>query len=87
MPIAASLLEKWEAWKRLGVLASEMEASTLFTVGASLGVKTGAVFHCIWNQERANAGLDTSADEKHDTEKAIRVAVEAIRVMIEKSVD
>ena len=87
MPISAALLEKWEAWKRLGVLASEMEASTLFTVGASLGVKTGAVFHCIWNQERANAGLDTSADEKHDTEKAIRVAVEAIRTMIEKSVD
>ena len=83
MPIAAALLEKWEAWKRLGVLASEMEASTLFTVGAALGVKTGAVFHCIWNQERANAGLDTAADEKHDTEKAIRVAVEAIRAMIE----
>lgn len=83
MPIASALLEKWEAWKRLGVLASEMEASTLFTVGAALGVKTGAVFHCIWNQERANAGLDTAADEKHDTEKAIRVAVEAIRAMIE----
>lgn len=83
MPTSAALLEKWEAWKRLGVLASEMEASTLFTVGAALGVKTGAVFHCIWNQERANAGLDTAADEKHDTEKAIRVAVEAIRAMIE----
>lgn len=86
MPISAALLEKWEAWKRLGVLASEMEASTLFTVGAALGVSTGAVFHCIWNQERANAGLDTAADETHDTEKAIRVAVEAIRAMIENKV-
>lgn len=84
MPTSEALLEKWEAWKRLGVLASEMEASTLFTVGASLGVRTGAVFLCVWNQERANAGLDTAADEAHDTEKAIRVAIEAIRILIEK---
>ncbi|MBE6662374.1 MAG: uridine phosphorylase [Ruminococcaceae bacterium] len=82
MPTASALLEKWEAWKRLGVLASEMEASTLFTVGASLGVKTGAVFHCIWNQERFDAGLDTAADEKHNTEHAIRVAIEAIGLLI-----
>jgi uridine phosphorylase len=84
MPIASALTEKWEAWKRLGVLASEMEASTLFTVGAALGVQTGAVFHVIWNQERANAGFDTSKDEKHDTEKAIKVAIRAIEHLIEQ---
>ena len=81
MPTSSALLEKWEAWKRLGVLASEMEASTLFTVGATLGVATGAVFHVIWNQERANAGLDQKED--HDTDKAIRVAVEAVKILIE----
>jgi len=84
MPTAAALLEKWEAWKRLGVLASEMEASTLFTVGAALGLQTGAVFHVIWNQERANAGLDTDAQESHDTDAAIRTAVRAIEWMIQK---
>ena len=84
MPTSSSLLEKWEAWKRLGVLASEMEAAALFTVGASLGVRTGAVFHVIWNQERADAGLDTASDEKHDTEKAILVAVEAIKHLIKQ---
>lgn len=82
MPVASLLLEKWEAWKRLGVLASEMEASTLFTVGAALGASTGAVFHVIWNQERAEAGFDTAADEKHDTTCAIRTAIEAIRLLI-----
>lgn len=81
MPTSAALLEKWEAWKRLGVLASEMEASTLFTVGATLDIATGAVFHVIWNQERANAGLDQAED--HDTDKAIRVAIEAIKILIE----
>lgn len=84
MPTCAALLEKWEAWKRLGVLASEMEASTLFTVGAARALRTGAVFHVIWNQERAAAGLDTDAEEDHDTSKAIRIAVEAIRILMEK---
>lgn len=82
MPTASALQEKWEAWKRLGVLASEMEASTLFTVGASRRLRTGAVFHVIWNQERAAAGLDTDAEESHDTSLAIRTAVEAIRLLI-----
>ncbi len=81
MPIADVLLEKWEAWKRLGVLASEMEASTLFTVGAALDVATGACFHVIWNQERAKAGLDVA--ESHDTDRAIRVVIEAIKILIE----
>ncbi len=82
MPTEGELLGKWEAWKRLGVLASEMEASTLFTVSASLGVSAGAVFSCVWNQERASAGLDTDDCEFHDTDRAIRTAVEAIRRLI-----
>jgi uridine phosphorylase len=82
MPISSELLAKWEAYKRLGVLASEMEASTLFTVGATLGVRCGAVFHVVWNQERANLGLDTDENESHDTDRAIRVAIGAIKQMI-----
>ena len=85
MPTSGELNEKWQAWKRLGVLASEMEASTLFTVGASLNICTGAVFLSVWNQERANAGLDKDADENHDTTPAIKVAVEAIKLLISKS--
>ncbi len=81
MATSSALTEKWEAWKRLGVLASEMEASTLFTVGATLGVSTGAVFLSVWNQERFLAGLDTEDSETHDTERAIRVAIEAIRML------
>lgn len=82
MPIAGELNAKWQAWKRLGVLASEMEASTLFTVGASLGLECGSVFLCVWNQERFNAGLDTDKDEVHDTERAVVTAVEAMRRLI-----
>ena len=85
MPTESELLAKWEAWKRLGVLASEMEAATLFVVGASLGINTGAVFLSVWNQERFLAGLDNDTDETHDTERAIKVAVEAIRSMIKSN--
>ena len=82
MPISSTLEAKWEAWKRLGVLASEMEASTLFTVGASLGLECGAVFLCVWNQERYLLGLDTDSSEMHDTECAITTAIEAIKKLI-----
>ena len=58
MPIAELLKYKWEAWKRLGVLCSEMESATQFTVAASLGARAGSIFHVVWNQERKNAGLD-----------------------------
>ena len=84
MPTESELCEKWEAWKRLGVLASEMEAATLFVVASSLGVRAGAVFLSVWNQERFLAGLDAESDETHDTEKAIKTAVEAIRVLVKK---
>lgn len=56
MPVSYELLDKWEAWKKLGVLASEMESSALFTVAAALGVKCGSIFHVIWNQERKALG-------------------------------
>ena len=83
MPVARELEAKWEAWKRLGTLASEMESGTLFTVGSYLGVRSGSVFTCVWNQERFNAGLDTNDVETHDTEKGIKVAVRAIEKLIE----
>ncbi len=80
MPVSQELLQKWEAWKRLGVLASEMESAALFTVAAALGVRCGACFHVIWNQERERAGLEQ--EEDHDTTRVIRVSVEAIRRLI-----
>ncbi len=82
MPVAPELEAKWEAWKRLGVKASEMEAATLFTVCASLGISSGAVFLAVWNQERFAEGLDSADAEVHDTAPAIKTAVEAIRLLI-----
>ena len=80
MPVSYELQEKWQAWKRLGVLASEMESATLFTVAATRGVRCGSVFHVIWSQEREAAGLDQK--ESHDTSAAIEVGVEALKLLI-----
>ena len=82
MPVSYELESKWEAWKRLGVLASEMESAALFAVAAALGVRCGSAFHVIWNQERNAAGLDQTRDE--DTESAIRVGIEAVKLLIQR---
>ena len=78
---AGSCRTEWEAWKRLGVLASEMESAALCGGGCA-GVRCGSVFHVIWNQEREAAGLDQTED--HDTDAAVRAAVEAIKRLIQK---
>ena len=81
MPVADELLYKWNAWKKLGVLASEMESAAQFTVAAKLGARCGGVFHVIWNQEREAAGMKSNVDE--NTENAIITAVNAIKTLIE----
>ena len=80
MPVSYELLSKWEAWKRLGVKASEMESAALFVVAAALGVRCGSCFHVVWNQEREAAGLDQKMSE--DTSAAVRVGVEALKLLI-----
>ncbi|MDO4267929.1 MAG: uridine phosphorylase [Eubacteriales bacterium] len=82
MPVSYELLQKWEAWKRLGVKASEMESAALFVVADALRCRCGAVFHVIWNQEREAAGLDQRMTE--DTSGAIEVGVEALKLLIEQ---
>ena len=80
MPVSYELLNKWEAWKRLGVKASEMESAALFVVAAARGVRCGSCFHVVWNQEREAAGLDQHMSE--DTTAAIRVGIEALKLII-----
>ena len=80
MPVSYELQNKWEAWKRLGVLASEMESAALFTAAAALGVRCGSCFHVVWNQERQAAGLDQK--ESHDLHAAVEVGIEAVKRLI-----
>lgn len=82
MPVAYELQNKWEAWLRMGALASEMESAALFIAGSFLRVRVASCFLVVANQERARLGLPNP--QAHDTQLAITVAVEALRGLIEK---
>ena len=81
MPVGYELLNKWEAWKRLGCLASEMESAALFIAGSFLRVRVGSCFLVVANQEREKLHLENPV--AHDTQAAIKSAVDAIRLMID----
>ena len=82
MPAGYELINKWEAWKKLGCLASEMETAALYIVAAKLHVRAGACFLVMANQEREKLGLENPV--VHDTDMAVQVAVEAIRKLIKE---
>ena len=66
----------------MGCLASEMESAALFIAGQFLRVRVGSCFLVVANQERAKKGLENK--QVHDTEIAIKVAVEAMKDLIKK---
>jgi uridine phosphorylase len=82
MPAGYELNDKWDAWIKAGCLASEMESSALYIVSQILGAKAGCVLNVVWNQEREKAGM--SNPQCHDTEAAIKTAIEAVRILINK---
>jgi len=79
-PVSYELEQKWEAWKRLGTLASEMESAALFVVASYLGVRCGSEFLVVGNQEREKLGMENPI--LHDTETAIEVVIQGIRNLI-----
>ncbi len=79
-PVGYELIDKWNAWVRLGCKASEMESAALFIVASYLHVRAGSVFLVMANQERAKKGLENPV--VHDTDAAVQTAVEAVRELI-----
>ena len=78
MPIAGQLQAKWNAWTAAGVLASEMESAALFTAGAVLHVRCGAILNVLWNDDSEQPDVPEGA-----AERGIRAAVTAIRRLIQ----
>ena len=66
----------------MGCLASEMESAALFIVGSYLRVRVGSCFLVVANQEREKLGLENPV--VHDTDLAVQVAVEALRMLIQE---
>ena len=81
-PVDYELINKWNAWVRLGCKASEMESAALFVVGDYLKVRVGSSFLVVANQEREKLGLENPVI--HDTESAIEITIQAIRNLIKQ---
>ncbi|MDD2591952.1 MAG: uridine phosphorylase [Erysipelotrichaceae bacterium] len=79
-PIGYELIDKWDAWCKAGALTSEMESAALFVVGSYLRVRVGSILLVVGNQERRKQGLKDQI--VHDTDAAIKIAIEAIRELI-----
>lgn len=79
-PVSYELMNKWEAWKRMGCLASEMESAAMFIVGGHIRARVGASFLVLANQEREKLGLENPVT--HDIDALIAVTVDAVRKLI-----
>lgn len=82
MPIAETLINNWKAYIKCGVLTSEMESATLFIIGGIRKVRVGSVLLVVGNQERRRKGLPEK--QCYDTDIAIKTAIDAIKILIEK---
>lgn len=85
MPIAETLKDKWKAFIKCGALTSEMESATLFIVGAIRRVRVGSVLLVVANQTRRMLGLSDS--QCHDTDSAIKTAIEALKMIIKNDTE
>ena len=76
MPTADELKRRWEMYIRCGCLASEMEASALFSVGLVRRVRVGAVLTVIWNPQMEEK------KEYMSNDRAIICAIGAIEELV-----
>ena len=79
-PVSYELINKWNAYLKLGCKASEMESAALFVVANALKVKCGTILLTVANQEREKLKMENPV--AHDTDLAIKTAIEAIKLLI-----
>lgn len=76
------LLEKWDAYIKLGCLCSEMECASIFSVAMTRNLRAGAVLLAIWNVTKSINEDET--ERVFDTTRAISVAIDAMKELITK---
>ena len=79
MPDGPGLRAELAMWARAGVLANDMETSTLFVVGSVRKLRAGSLLLCV---DEVGAGEIVHVDPSY-MERMLRVAVGAIRRLIE----
>ena len=82
MPIAGNLQERWKAWVDGGAICSEMESAAIFILCSLHRKRAGGVMMMMGTGE----DLPKTKEEKalFHGDRAIRTAIEAIKILIEK---
>ncbi len=86
MPVAEHLRARWKAWKAGGAVCSEMESSALLIIAGIHRKRAGGVMLIIGDPtEKAEKPEEKARlDALLDVNRSIRVAVEAIKLLIEQ---
>jgi uridine phosphorylase len=86
MPISDQLLSRWKAWKGGGAICSEMESSALFIIAGIHRVRAGGIVLIIGDPTENVETPEEQArlDALLDINRSIRVAVEAMKLLIEQ---
>jgi uridine phosphorylase len=86
MPVSVRLLERWKAWEQGGAICSEMESAAVFIISSILGRRAGGVMLII-DSPKIKEQLETEYKvgvDLLDIDRSIRVAVEALKILIQK---
>lgn len=84
-PVKENINSRWKSYLECGCLTSEMECAAIFAVGIARRARCGGVLTALWNVERSKAGLTDNITD--DSSRAIRCAVDAIRILIKEDRD
>lgn len=76
-PIGYELSNKWNAYKQMGAICTEMECASLFIAAASLKVRVAGVMVCATSYNKFNGDYPMDYEPR-----AIETAVEAMRQVI-----
>jgi uridine phosphorylase len=79
-PIGYELVNKWNAYKQMGAICTEMECAALFIAAASLGVRAAGVMVCATEYNKYDE--DNNVYPIDYEPRAIETAVEAMRQTI-----
>ncbi len=86
MPMADHLEERWKAWVAGGAICSEMESSVIFILSSLYRKRAGGTMLMI--NESDLGELQVGENEKKmaefDADRVIRVAVDALKLLIER---
>lgn len=86
MPVNTRLNRRWKAWIAGGAICSEMEAATIFVLSSIYRKRAGGVMIMASLEEVKNLTEEEIQEMRalFDVDRAIRVAIEGVKLLIEK---